>query len=261
MKRFALMLATAVVASAITGACSSSTPEQADPCPSGICGDPPEGVDGATVNDGQTTADGGCAASWACTPWSTGGSGNKATRTCTDTKSCPTATAKPIESVDLPPLDLELFKCKVMPLLQAKCSQLGCHGTETDRPLRGYARGRLRHAGETIKTTCQPTPGTDRQLAGCTGSIECECGVSPHTATEVQLNFDGARGFALDADGNALAPGQEASSDLIAQAVIGGKAHAGVHVFKTGDPDEQALRDWISGKKLGQACVLGNNYN
>lgn len=253
MKRSSLLVATVIAATAAFAACSQ-TPDQPDPCPSGICG----GDAGPTTNDGGT-GDGGCVTSWTCTPWSTTGGGNKATRTCTDANACPNATGKPIEAVDLPALDMDFFKCNVMPILQAKCSMLGCHGTETGRALRLYARGRLRHAGETIKTTCGSVV-KDRPLDGCIGSIECECGASPHTATEVQLNFDAARGFALDANGNPLAPGKEGDSDLVQQPIVGGKAHAGVHLFRAGDADDKALRDWISGKKLGQTCILGNNY-
>lgn len=253
MKKMTFLALTAIGVSAIAAACST-TPEQPDPCPSGICGNP----DGGAGSDGASS-DGGCVTSWTCTPWSTGGSGSKATRTCTDANACPNATGKPIEAVDLPPLDLEFFKCNVMPVLHAKCSMLGCHGTETGRALRIYARGRLRHAGETIARTCT-NAGTQRPLDGCTGSIECECGSSPHTATEIQLDFDAARGFALDANGNPLAPGKEGDSELISQAVVGGKAHAGVHLFRSGDADDKAIRDWISGKKLGQTCVLGTNY-
>jgi hypothetical protein len=80
----------------------------------------------------------------------------------------------------------------------------------------------------------------------------------PHTPNEWQRNFDAARGFGLDAAGQPIPAGMEDTSDLIAQPIVGGKAHAGVHLFKSGDKDHNTLKSWLGGAKLGMACNTTN---
>ena len=104
---------------------------------------------------------------------------------------------KPAETAVLPALDLNFYKCQVEPIFDQKCSQLACHGTETDRALRIYARGRLRNAAETFVETGCLAAGKMVPAMQCIGSIECICWTGPHSTTEWQRNFDSARSFAL----------------------------------------------------------------
>lgn len=192
-----------------------------------------------------------CSESWQCTPWTTTGSGsNQATRVCTDTKQCGTTMTKPTESATLPALDLNFYKCQVEPIFDNKCSQLACHGTETDRALRIYSRGRLRNATEMLTETGCLSAGTMRSASTCIGSIECICWTGPHTPTEWQRNFDSARGFALDQNGQRIAQGMEDTSELLAQPVVGGRSHTGIHVFRKTDSDYLTIKQWLSGQTL-----------
>lgn len=177
------------------------------------------------------------------------------TRTCTDKNACPAAANKPAETTTLPALDLEFFKCNVQPVFDRKCSQLACHGSETDRALRIYARGRLRN-NETLPIN---TPNCNNTMpvplaTQCTGSLEGPCRSCTHTPTEWQRDFDSARGFALDQNLQPIPAGQEDSSDLIAQPIVGGKSHANIHLFKIGDADYTAIKQWISGAKYAGTC-------
>jgi hypothetical protein len=183
---------------------------------------------------------------------------NDGTRTCTDLNNCGTAANKPSETAVLPALDLDFYKCNVEPILDRGCAQLACHGTETGRALRTYARGRHRHAGEMLLETGCNKPGTMVPSENCEGGIECACWTAPHTTMEWQMNFDAARGFGLDSKGTPIPAGQEDTSELISQPIVGGKAHAGIKLFASGDPDHQTIKDWLSGKKLGMACTTTN---
>lgn len=206
----------------------------------------------ASTSSSSTTSSGGCVEAWLCTPWDTTGGGNSATRTCTDKNNCGTTMSKPTETATLPALDLNYFKCNVEPILDKKCSMIGCHGTETGRALRVYARGRLRDAASTITSSfcAGSSPGS-----ACYGANSCPCN-GAHTATEWQRNYDSARGFGLDDQGNPITDGT--MSDMIQQAVVGGKAHAGIHLFKTGDADYTTIVNWMNGSTLA-TCNTGNN--
>ena len=207
----------------------------------------------ATSSSGST-----CVPSWLCTPWDTNvqpaGASNMGHRTCTDTKNCNTTVGMPVTTATLPALDVDAFKCNVEPILDKKCGMLGCHGTETGRALRVYAKARLRHAGEnlTLPAIC-PSSATS---ASCIGSNSCPCNAR-HTPTEWQRNYDAARGFALDDMGNVLA--NQSASDLIQQPVVGGKSHAGIHLFKPNDPEDAAILSWLNNVPLGMTCNVGFN--
>lgn len=257
----------------LTTCSSDNTGSSTDPCPSGICGSggsagtsagnagTSQGGDaGNAGNAGNAGAAGssGCVEAWLCTPWETTGSDDNGTRTCTDQNKCGTTSNKPKESATLPALDLDFYKCNVEPIFDRGCALLGCHGTELGRALRTYARGRLRHTGETwIEPGCLK-PGTPFQSDVCIGSIECGCFTLPHSDIEWRKNYDAARGFGLDPQGAPIPAGMEDKSELIAQPITGGKAHAGVHLFKSGDADHKTLKDWLSGKKLGMTCTTDN---
>lgn len=193
-----------------------------------------------------------CAESWSCTPFVTTGSGsNAATRTCTDKNSCGTTLLKPTETATLPALDYNFYLCNVQPIMDRKCSMLGCHGSD-ERALRIYSRGRFRNS-ETITdtTTNCPSRGKPVQLVpNCIGCIECACWTERLTATEKQRSFDSARAFALDTAGQRIPAGMEDKSELIAQPIVGGRAHANIHLFRSGDPEHTTLKQWLSGMTL-----------
>jgi hypothetical protein len=156
----------------------------------------------------------------------------------------------------LPKLDLDFFKCNVEPILDQKCSMLGCHGTEQGRALRVYARGRKRLAGQTL---ANPSCGAGSTPSDhCDGVAGCLC-AAPHTDAEWRKNYDAARGFALDEQAKPFAAANMDKSELLAQPVVGGKAHAGVHLFLAGDAQYAAIKSWLTGAKLGTACATGNN--
>ena len=228
-------------------------------CTNDLCGSGGNGSSSGSGTGGTTsssTGSGSCIEAWVCTSWDSGGNGDVATRTCTDTNACGTTTSKPIEMATLPALDFGYFQCNVEPILDRKCSMIGCHGTEQGRAFRVYARGRLRHAGEMLADAA--LCGGQVASAGCTGSISCPC-TAKHTTTEWQLNYDSARGFAIDDMGNPITAAMADTSELIAQPVVGGKAHAGIHLFKKGDPDYQAIHTWLTSAGMNTPCTLQFN--
>jgi hypothetical protein len=218
-------------------ACSPAANE--NPCPSGLCGS----------NDGGGEAGPEkCQEAWSCTEWKKGADG-KYTRTCTDQKACGTTTQKPIEGpVALPDLDMEYYKCNVEPIFDRGCGMMGCHGTEAGRPYKVYSRGRLRHS-EQVPAMCLDQGPQD--LAKGNGTVMCY-GWAPHTQYEWQSNYDNARVFMV----GVTDPKQ---SELVMQPKIGGKAHAGVHLFKEGDADYNTIVAWLGGAKLGSTCDTKGN--
>lgn len=259
-------------------------PEPVDPCPGGICpeGDANRGMDSGTPVDAfspdvpgldapgldamafdtpvVTPDDTGgptCIESWVCEPWTTGGSSDAATRTCTDRNACGTTTTRPALTATLPALDFEFYECNVEPILDRGCGQLGCHGAESGRALRVYARGRHRIIGETFIEPGCLSAGSMHPSEACEGSVECRCWTLPHSASEWRRNYDAARGFALDATGAPL--GDMATSELLTQPLLGGGlAHAGIKFWRPGDPDHQAILAWLQGNTLGRTCNSRN---
>ena len=141
------------------------------------------------------------------------------------------------------------------PILDRGCAFLGCHGTETGRVLQVYARGRLRN-NETVPqvSTCPVGPQQVNLQATATGTIMCS-GWSAHTPSEWQKNYDSARSFMVG-----ISSAQVDTSDLLAQPVVGGKAHTGVHLWKSkSDPDYQTIAAWLTGATLGQTCDTAGN--
>lgn len=232
-----------VLATSLLGvAFACSDPAQSDnPCPRGLCTGPGGGGDGGMQGGGDS---GGCQAAWTCTPWQKGAGGTY-TRTCTDANKCGSDIGKPPEGpLSLPDLDLDFYKCKVEPIVDRNCSMLGCHGTETGRLYKVYARGRLRNS-ETVPPMCLQSGPQNLADMG-TGTTMCE-GWLPHTAAEWQSNYDIARSFMVGVT-------NPDDSDLLAQPRVGGKAHTGVHPLKTTDQDYQTMKAWLGGQKLGTAC-------
>ena len=130
---------------------------------------------------------------------------------------------------------------------------LGCHGTETGRAYRIYARGRLRITGKTITEPGCLSAGTMHPSEDCIGSIECRCFTVAQFAEERRRSFDSARGFALDATGAVLA--DQTQSELLRQPQVGGGfAHAGISMWSEGDADYTTIKSWLEGATRGSAC-------
>jgi hypothetical protein len=256
--------------------CPDPTP--VDPCPGGIC---PErdagGMDAAGTDTGPrpdvgplpdapippgvdappVDAAGGCAERWICGPWTTSGSGDAGTRTCTDLNACGTTLSRPTLTATLPALDFQFYECNVEPIFDRGCAQLACHGTETGRALRVYARGRHRIAGDTFIEPGCLAAGTPHPSDECEGSVECRCWTLPHTAVEWRRNYDSARGFALDASGVPLA--DMTTSELLTEPLIGGGLpHASIKFWRATDTDYATIRSWLEGATLGRTCNSRN---
>jgi hypothetical protein len=139
-----------------------------------------------------------------------------------------------------PPADLDMnfYKCNVEPIFDRGCAMMGCHGVETGRFLRLYARGRMRNTAEIIDNqSC-----LQKTAPIASGTIMCT-GWHPHTATEWQRNFDSARAFMT----KGMQPDQ---SQLLTQATKGGLPHVGVHLFVKDDASYTMVKRWLSGEKL-----------
>jgi hypothetical protein len=215
------------------------------------------GDDGGDDCTGAGCDVGPCVEAWQCSTWSTDGTSDNATRTCTDMSACGTTGAKPAETAMLPALDPELYECDVEPVVIKNCSMLGCHGTETGRGYRLYARGRLRITGLTITEPGCLSAGTVGPSEACIGNIECKCWSVPQIPVERRRSFDSARGFALDAMGGVLA--DMTQSELLKQPQVGGGfAHAGMFMWSQGDAEYNAVKMWLDGAVRGSACNSGN---
>lgn len=234
---------------AITGALVGLTawvacfdPSTREECRDRVC----EGGSG----EGGAGAD--CSENWVCSPWEAEPGSDEATRTCTDENQAGTTECKPGEGpISLPALDLEYFKCQVMPVFQRGCAGMGCHGTDVGRPFRVYARGRLRNSEIVQRVdSCLETGTVNLQEAG-SGTVMCE-GWLPHTELEWKKNYDSARSFMVGVE-------NAADSDLLRQPVVGGKPHVGVHLFRDTDPDYLTILDWLEGAELGGPCSTGPN--
>ena len=210
-------------------------------CPDHVCS-------GASADAGSS-----CKESWVCTAWEAMPGSDQATRTCTDKNMLGTTECEPATTATLPALDLEAFKCRVAPIFQRGCGQLGCHGAETGHAFRLYTRGRLRNNEMVYPVnTCNENPAVKVNLQDRgTATVMCE-GWSKHTATEWQKNFDSARSFMLDVT-------SPDDSLILREAAKGGLPHAQVKLFAPGDPDYVTIRDWLAGATLGTTCNTGSN--
>ncbi len=228
-----------IVAATAAGCFDPTVPAE---CPGRVCG--------ADPGDGGA---GGCLESWACSSWEAPLGSQQATRTCADANQVGTTECKPSEGpVTLPALDLDYYKCNVHPIVQRGCAMQGCHGTETGRPYRVYARGRLRNDEVVNRTgTCIPATGQVNLDEAGTGTVMCE-GWLPHTTREWKKNFDSARSFMLDV-------ATPADSDLLLMPVVGGKPHIEVKLFRATDVEYRTIRDWLGGAALGRTCTTGVN--
>ncbi|MFT3696197.1 MAG: hypothetical protein QM831_23865 [Kofleriaceae bacterium] len=197
-----------------------------------------------------------CIEAWTCTAWQTDGASDSATRTCTDQNACGTSSTKPVETATLPALDPDYYECNVEPIVTRGCSMLGCHGTESGRAYRVYARGRLRITGQTLvmpKNMCGNAQPVNVPTESCIGNIECACWQLPQLATERRRSFDSARGFDLDDNGQKL--GDSTQALLLREPTTGGGfPHAGISMFQPTDADYTTIKSWLDGATLGHAC-------
>jgi hypothetical protein len=232
-------VAPAVALLALTGCFDPTTPAE---CEDRICG-----RDAAPRIDAST-----CRENWVCSSWEAPLGSDQATRTCVDQNAVGTTECKPAEGpVALPALDLNYYKCRVSPIIQRGCSMMNCHGTDTGRPYRTYARGRLRNDQIVNRTgTCIPQTGQVNLQEAGSGTVMCE-GWLPHTAEEWKKNFDSARSFMLDV-------AQPEDSLMLREPTIGGLPHVEVKLFGPTDPDYQTLQSWLGGATL-PTCNTGSN--
>jgi hypothetical protein len=219
-------------------------PTGAAECPNRVCG--VAGQDGGA--DAST-----CRESWTCSTWEAPAGSNMATRVCTDKNMRGTTECKPSEGpTALPALDMEMFKCDVQPIFQRDCSMMGCHGTNTGRPFRTYARGRLRNDEIVNRVgTCIPATGQVNLFDAATGTIMCE-GWLPHTATEWKKNFDSARSFMLDVT-------KPDDSLMLRMPTVGGLPHIDIKLFTTADPAYATIKSWLGGAQRASTCNTGRN--
>lgn len=237
--------ATLVVAALMLTACPPP-PSSTDAGQGGGSGGTGGGDGGGSGGSGGS-ADGGCTEAWTCGRWQI--DGGSASRACTDANGCgTTAQRPPLGPAMLPALDLPYFRCAVQPVLERGCGMLGCHGTETERAFRVYARARLRRSEPAIG--CDG--GTvDLALEG-TATVQC-AGASRLTSGEWQANYDGARAFAI---------GVPLINDvpLLTQPLAAHpSAHAGVKPFTVTDPAYLTIKNWLGGTTAPAACDAGFN--
>ncbi len=130
-------------------------------------------------------------------------------------------------------LDEPYFRCKVQPILVARCSFLACHG-DPGRPYRLFARQQLRLG----------VPPRDRGIA--------------LTEAETRANYSATLGFALqglgeDADPLLLSkPLDEDGGGLFHR---GREMYRGPDVFASRDDvDYRTLAAWVGGEKADPGC-------
>lgn len=133
----------------------------------------------------------------------------------------------------LPQLDAPYYRCRVQPVVDARCSMLACHG-DVRRPFHSFTRNRMRLVGS----------NEQRNL--------------PLSAEELELNMKSALGF--------VDPAQPDESWLLLKpldADAGGYYHRGKEIFQAGDvflddedPDYVTVRGWIAGETEDPACVF-----
>src|SRR5207253_266175 len=107
------------------------------------------------------------------------------------------------------------------PIFDRGCAMMGCHGTTQGRAFHVFARGRKRNAEVVAQVpTCPVGPQMVDLDKDGSGTVMC-VGWSAHTQEEWQQNYDNSRSMMV----GITDPEQ---CDLLAQPVVGGKAHTGV---------------------------------
>lgn len=140
----------------------------------------------------------------------------------------------------LPALDVAFHRCRVQPIVDARCSMLACHG-DVRRPFHTFTRNRMRLVGSNVQ----------RNLPLSTKTNEDD------PDGELELNYASAIGFAD--------PDVPEESWLLLKpldADAGGYYHRGKEIFSAGDvfldtedPDYQTLQAWVSGETADPDCI------
>jgi hypothetical protein len=214
---------------------------------------------GGTASSGGGTAStgggtGACTPDWSCTGWQLDNTGTMATRSCLDNNFCGTTAGKPNEGpAAVPALDKNYYRCNVQPIVDATCSMMGCHGTDTGRDYRVYSRGRWRNKEMVYGAPTCPNSGAmyDLQTEG-SGTIMC-LGWSRLTATEWQKNYDNARLFAVDLTDTSQ------SLLLLEPSSTTYYAHDGIKVFTGTDARYTTVKAWLDGATAPATCDGGMN--
>jgi hypothetical protein len=228
----------ALVAVVVAGCFAPNVPAD---CPDHVCG------------NGGADAGSSCPENWVCGPWSAPAGSDQATRTCVDQNNAGTTKCMPATTATLPALDLDFYKCRVHPIFQRGCGQMGCHGMDEGHQFRVYTRGRWRN-DELVsdRGTCLTAAGTPMNLQKYgSGTVMCE-GWYPHTQSEWQKSFDSSRSFLLGVN-------SPDDSLLLLEPAKGGLPHAQVKLFAPGDTDYTTIHDWLAGATLGSTCNTGAN--
>jgi hypothetical protein len=130
-------------------------------------------------------------------------------------------------------LDQPYFRCKVQPVLVAKCSFLACHG-DPGRPYRLFARQQLRKG----------VAPKDRGIA--------------LTEAETQANYDATLAFALRGLGEREDPlllSKPLDEDTGGLFHRGREMYRGPDVFSSrDDADYKTLASWMDGAKADPGC-------
>jgi len=130
-----------------------------------------------------------------------------------------------------PELDLPAFRCRVQPVIAARCAFAACHASAR-RPFRIYAVGRMRLG-----------VGWERLEA-------------PLTDAELTANYDVARNFAAAPIESALLAAKPLDTR------VGGAYHRGADLYgeddvfgAIDDPGYVALAEWIAGATAPADCT------
>ena len=154
----------------------------------------------------------------------------------------------------MPALDLDFFKCKVEPIPDPALAACLAMAARRRGPCASTPRGRLRNM-ETVTETGCPQVGTQVSLVPtCVGRHRVYLLNRPHTATSGSATSTALAPLGWMPITSRFPVGMEDTSELIAQPIVGGKAHASVHLFRSGDADHTTLKQWLGGSKLGMTC-------
>ena len=132
-------------------------------------------------------------------------------------------------------LDEAFYRCRVEPVVAARCAFFACHG-DPARPYRIYAPNRMR------------LDVTEDQRALYI------------TAAETRANYDNALGFSVHVE--AYGYDEPLLVEKPLDETIGGAYHEGAEIYGQGDvftdpsdPELDVLRAWIAGATEEESCV------
>lgn len=137
------------------------------------------------------------------------------------------------EPVIEPLLDADFYRCRVEPIVVARCAFFACHG-DPSRPYRVFAPNRMRYGVSEAERALAMTP------------------------EETELNYRSAIGFARERAGYDEPLFVAKPLDQ----TIGGAYHEGAELYGAGDvftdpddPELAVLREWIAGAREDASCT------